>query len=31
MKHNIKALLKFEHGFDKWIELWEHEFNSNVT
>ena len=30
-KRNIKALLKFEHGFDKWIELWEHEFNSNVT
>ena len=30
-KCNIKTLLKFEHGFDKWIELWEHEFSSNVT
>ena len=30
-KCNIKALLKFEHGFNKWIELWEHKFNSNVT
>ena len=30
-KCNIKTLLKFEHGFDKWIELWEHKFNFNVT
>ena len=30
-KHNIKALLEFKHGFDKWIELWEHEFYSSVT
>ena len=28
---NITALLEFEHGSDKWIELSEHEFNSDVT
>ena len=30
-KRDIKALLEFEHGFNKWIELWEHEFSSNVA
>ena len=23
----IRSLLKFEDGFDKWITIWEHEFN----
>ena len=28
-KQNIMNLLEFQHGFDKWFELWEHESNSN--
>ena len=23
-------LLEFQRGFNKWFELWEHEFNSNL-
>ena len=25
----IKNLLKFEEGFDKWISVWEHDYNDN--
>ena len=25
----IKNLLGFEEGFDKWITIWEHEYNDN--
>ena len=27
----IKDSLKFEDGFDKWITIWEHEYNDNVS
>ena len=26
---DIKNLLRFEEGFDKWITIWEHEYNDN--
>ena len=25
------GLLDFERGFDKWVEIWEHEFNTNLN
>ena len=27
----IKTTLCFEEGFDKWIVIWEHEYNDNVS